>query len=429
MAELSIVLVAAALLVAGVPIYAVLAGAGILLLLQEGISLAGIGQHALSNLNSSVLVAIPFFLLAAVTMRGGGIARVLFDAALSWIGWMRGGLALAGIAATTIFAAINGSSVATALAMGTLLVPMMIEKGYKPSFAMGLTASAATLGILIPPSLPMVLIGIIGEESVPRLFLAGVVPGLLQAALFATYVFIVAPTVGAKVERPVLTPRTFARQNLYAAPAYAIPLVVLGGIYGGVVTLTEAAVLGALISLVIALAIYRTARLSDVPGLLTEAVDRTAVIIVFILGASLLSAWVIGSGVPQQIAEAVVSSGMTWWQFLLVMNVLLVVAGMFIEGTAIILIVVPIVAPVLDKLGIDMTHFAVILIINVELGLLSPPVGLNLFVMSSVTRRPVEEAIRGTVPFFLIMLFLLILVTFVPAITTWLPDLVYGRRS
>ena len=418
--------IAAALLIAGVPIYVVLAGSGVVLLLSDGMSLAGIGQHALSHLNSSVLIAVPFFLLAAVTMRGGGIAKILFEAALSWIGWMRGGLALAGIAATTVFAAINGSSVATALAMGTLLVPMMIEKGYKPSFAMGLTAAAATIGILIPPSLPMILIGIIGEESVPRLFLGGVIPGLLQASLFALYVILVAPRVGGGSDRQVLTGKAFVQRNVHALPAYAIPLVVLGGIYGGIVTLTEAAVLGALIALVIVIFVYRTARMREVPGLFSEAIDRTTIITVFILGASLLSAWVIKSGMPQQLAEYIVASGMAWWQFLIILNVLLIVMGMFLEGIAIILIVVPIVSPVLDGLGIDMTHFAVMMIINIELGLLSPPIGLNLFVMANVTRRPVAEVIRGTIPFFCIMLVLLMVVTFYPPLTTWLPELVYG---
>lgn len=415
-----------ALLVIGAPIYLVLGTVAIALLLNEGYSLAGFGQHALDGLNSPVLIAVPFFLLAAVTMRGGGIAKVLFDAALTMLGWVRGGLAIAGVAATAIFAAINGSSMATALAMGTLLVPLMIEKGYKPSFAMGLTAASATLGILIPPSLPMLLIGIIGEESVPRLFLGGVVPGLLQAGLFMAYIFVVANKVGG-APMPMASGREMMRANTHALAAYAIPVIVLGGIYGGFVTLTEAAVLGATAAIFAVLFVYRTGRVRDLIGLFTEAIDRTGVVTVKIIGAFLLSAWVIKSGLPQSLARTVAEMGLEAWQFLTFMNVFLILMGMFLEGSVIILVVLPIVAPIVRTLGIDMTHFAVVMIINIELALLSPPIGLNLFIMANVTRRPVGEVIKGTLPFFLLMLVLLIVITYVPIITTFLPDMVFGK--
>lgn len=416
-----------ALLVIGAPIYLVLGTVAIVLLLGEGASLAGIGQHALDHLNSPVLIAVPFFILAAVTMRGGGVAKILFDAALTWLGWMRGGLAIAGVAATAVFAAINGSSMATALAMGTLLVPLMVESGYKPSFAMGLTAASATLGILIPPSLPMLLIGIIGEESVPRLFLGGVVPGLLQATLFAFFIVVVADRVGGTIS-PMVGGRELIRKNLYAMPAYAIPVIVLGGIYGGFVTLTEAAILGAAASILAVLVFYRSASIRDLARLFTEAIDRAGVVIVKIIAAFLLSAWVIKSGLPQSLTRYVAESGLEAWQFLTFMNIFLIFMGMFLEGAVIILVVLPVVAPIIRTLGIDMTHFAVVMIINIELALLSPPIGLNLFIMANVTRRPVGEVIRGTVPFFLLMLGLLLLVTYVPAVTTWLPNAVFGAR-
>jgi len=414
------------LLLIGTPIYLVLGTVAAALLLYEGVSMAGLGQAALDNLNSPVLIAVPFFLLAAVTMRGGGIAQVLFDAALTWLGWMRGGLAIAGVAATAVFAAINGSSMATALAMGTLLVPLMIENGYRPSFAMGLTAASATLGILIPPSLPMLLIGIIGEESVPRLFLGGVTPGLLQATLFGIYIFFVAKKVGGH-PMPVATRAELVGKNLHATAAYAIPVIVLGGIYGGFVTLTEAAVLGATAAIIAVLFVYRTGNLRDLIGLFTEAIDRTGVVVVKIIGALLLSAWVIKSGLPQSLARTVAEMGLQPWQFLTFMNIFLILMGMFLEGSVIILVVLPIVAPIVRTLGIDMTHFAVVMIINIELALLSPPIGLNLFIMANVTRRPVGEVIKGTVPFFILMLLLLIFVTYVPQVTTWLPDLVFGK--
>ncbi|WP_300584852.1 TRAP transporter large permease [Marivita sp.] len=410
----------------GIPIYLVLMGVASTLLVAEGRTVAGLGQHVLDHLQSPILISVPFFILAAVLMQGGGLARVLFNAALAWIGWVRGGLAMSGIAATAVFAAITGSSAATTMAMGTLLVPMMVERGYKPSFAMGLTAAAGTLGILIPPSLPMILFGLIAEESIPRLFLGGVIPGLMQAGLFALYVFFVADRVGGRAE-PMVSRREFLSTNLHAFPAYMIPIVVLGGIYGGFVTLTEAAVLGVLCALIAVLFVYRSARLRDIPKMLTEAVDRTSVIILIIMGATLVSAWIIKSGVPQDFARAIIESDLKPWQFLLILNLCLLILGMFLEGVAIILIVLPVVSLVVRDMGIDMTHFAVVMVINIELALLSPPIGLNLFVMSNVTGRPVSEVLRGTVPFFVIMLGLLMMVTFIPALSTWLPNLVLGQ--
>ena len=412
------------LLALGIPIYLVLMGVASVLLVAEGRTVAGLGQHVLDHLQSPILISVPFFILSAVLMQGGGLARILFEAALSWIGWIRGGLAISGVAATAVFAAISGSA-ATTMAMGTLLVPLMEEKGYKPSFAMGLTAAAGTLGILIPPSLPMILFGLIAEESIPRLFLGGVIPGLMQAGLFALYIFFVADKVGGRAE-PFGGARHLVRTNIHAFPAYLIPIVVLGGIYGGFVTLTEAAVLGVLCALIAVLFVYRSARLRDIPKMLTEAVDRTSVIILIIMGATLVSAWIIKSGVPQEFAASIVESDLKPWQFLLIMNVCLLILGMFLEGVAIILIVLPVVFVVVRQLGIDMTHFAIVMVINIELALLSPPIGLNLFVMSNVTGRPVSEVLRGTIPFFLIMLCLLMMVTFLPALSTWLPNLVLG---
>ncbi len=423
---LLIALVALIILLAiGTPIYLVLIGTASVLLLIEGKSVPGLGQHILDHLNSPILVSVPFFLLAAVLMRGGGIARVLFGAARTWIGWLPGGLAISGVAATAIFAAITGSSAATAMAMGTLLVPMMVEKGYDRNFAMGLTAAAGTLGILIPPSLPMILIGIVAEESIPRLFLGGVIPGLLQAGLFAGYIVLVANRVGGAAE-PLVPARVFLKENIRAFPAFTIPVVVLGGIYGGFVTLTEAAVLGALIALLVVLFVYRTATPRDIMRLFTEAIDRTSVMILIIMGATLVSAWMIKSGLPQDLARDIVASDLKPWQFLLIVNLCLLVMGMFLEGVAIILIVLPVVAPVVKSMGIDMTHFAVIMVVNIELALLSPPIGLNLFVMANVTGRPVGEVLRGSIPFFFLMLLLLILVTFVPALSTWFPTKVMG---
>jgi C4-dicarboxylate transporter DctM subunit len=227
----------------------------------------------------------------------------------------------------------------------------------------------------------------------------------------------------------MVTLAEFAQKNTYALAAYSIPVIVLGGIYGGFVTLSKAAVLGATAAILAVLFIYRTGAPLDLVGLFSEAIDRTGVVVVKIIGALLLSAWVIKSGLPQQLALTVAEMGLEPWRFLTFMNIFLLLLGMFLEGSVVILVILPIVAPIVRTLGIDMTHFAVVMIINIELGLLSPPIGLNLFIMANVTRRPVGEVIRGTVPFFLLMVLLLSFVTYVPAITTWLPNLVFGVPS
>jgi C4-dicarboxylate transporter DctM subunit len=408
----------------GIPIYIALIAVPAGLILIGGGSLAGIGQHILDDLNSPTLMAVPFFMMAAVFMQGGGVAKALIDMSMAYLGRFRAGLPLAAVLSTALFAAINGSSVATALAMGTLVVPAMIERGYERSFALGLTAAAGTLGILIPPSMPLVLYGLVTESSIPRLFLAGVVPGLLQAAIFCLYVAVTAGRHGGRTE-PFPGWRAFGRRNVAAIPALAIPVVVLGGIYGGFVTVTEAAALSALLAIVAGF-IYRAASLSAFPAMLRDSIDRTAAVVIMVAGATLLSAWLTESRLANDLVEVVVGLDMQWWQFLLVMNVILLILGTVLEGIAMILITVPLTLPILHQFGISPIHYAIIVTINVELAALSPPIGLNLFVMAQVADAPVKEVTRGVIPFAILMLVLLMLVTFIPALSTFLPNLVLG---
>jgi C4-dicarboxylate transporter DctM subunit len=413
-----------ALLAMGVPIYVALIVVPAGLILHGGGSIAGIGQHILDDLNSPTLIAVPFFVMAAVFMQGGGVAKALIDVALVYMGRLRSGLPLAAVIATAIFAAINGSSVATALAMGTLIVPAMIERGYQRSFALGLTAAAGTLGILIPPSMPLVLYGLVTETSIPRLFLAGVVPGLLQAAIFCLFILATSGRYGGRAE-PFPGWKGFARINVAAVPAMAIPLIVLGGIYGGYVTVTEAAAFSAVLAIAAGF-IYRAASLGALPALMRDALDRTAAVVVMVAGATLLSNWVTESRLADELVKLVISLDMKWWQFLLLMNVVLLVLGTVLEGIAMILITMPVTLPILNHLGISPIHYAIIVTINVELAALSPPVGLNLFVMAQVAKAPVKEVTRGVIPFALLMLALLMAVTFLPGLATFLPDLVLG---
>lgn len=415
------------LLALGVPIFAALMGVSAGLLLLEGKSLAGLGQHVLDHLNSLTLMAVPFFVLAAVLMKGGGIARALFDWATVLVGRLPGGLPIAAILATAVFAAINGSSVATALAMGTMVVPLLTERGYDRRFVLGLVASAGTLGILIPPSLPLVVYGLVAETSVPRLFLAGVVPGLLQVLFFAAIVLL-------KERRATGTVAAFAealpwgRTTVRAMPAVSVPVIVLGGIYSGIVTVTEAAALAAVSALAVNQLIYRSVTLLQLPPMVVEAMESTAKVIMIVASALLLSHWISLSGLARELTQIVTDAGLQDWQFLLLMCAILLIMGTLLEGYAITLITVPLTLPILDALAIDTVHYGIVLILTIEIAMLTPPIGLNLFVMAGVARAPIAEVARGVAPFFAAMVVLLLLVAFVPALSTGLPDLVFGAR-
>ncbi len=327
--------------------------------------------------------------------------------------------------ATAIFAAICGSSVATAMAMGTILVPAMIERKYERSFATGVVGASGTLGILIPPSMAFIVYAIIAEQSVPRLFLAGLIPGLIQAALFIGWSVYYAR----KKDYPKAPPLPFdkfIRTNIKAIPALSLPVIVLGGIYGGFVTVTEAAALSALVSILISVFIYKGCTAREVIPIIAESIKRAGTIVFIIMMALAFGHWITSSGFTADLVRWVTENDVSGWQFLLLINVLMIFLGMFLENFAVLLVVVPIVLPLLKPLGIDPVHFAVVVTVNLELGLLTPPVGLNLFVLTSITKAPIKEVIQGTLPFIILMFFFLILVTYVPAISLWLPNYVFG---
>jgi C4-dicarboxylate transporter DctM subunit len=328
--------------------------------------------------------------------------------------------------ATTIFAAICGSSVATALAMGTVLVPAMVERRYERHFALGVVGASGTLGILIPPSLSMIVYAIIADQSVPRLFMAGVVPGLIQASLFAGWIMYYARRHD--YPREARLPRdAFIRANVHALPALSVPVIVLGGIYSGIVTVTEAAALAALVAIVASLFVYRGCGARDVLGIVAESMKSSAVIMLIIASALAFGHWITSSGVAREIVAFATEYGVDDWEFLLFINLVMLVLGMFLEVISIILIAVPLILPLLTALKIDPIHFAVVLTVNMEIALLTPPVGLNLFVLSSISKAPVSEAIRGVWPFIVLMLGFLALITYVPAVSTFLPRLVFGN--
>jgi C4-dicarboxylate transporter DctM subunit len=412
------------LLFLGVPIYLTMGVTSGLVFASEG-SLIPLAQKVIDELNSPTLLAIPYFVIAATFMERGGVAKALINAATAWIGRVHGGLGLVSVLTCAIFAAMCGSSVATAIAMGTIMIPAMLRNGYNPAFAGGILVSAGTLGILIPPSLAFVVYGVLADASIPRLFLGGVVPGIISAAMMGIYVYFYSKKNG-YVDRVPMPRDEKIKKTINAIPALLVPVVVLGGLYGGFVTLTETAALSAVVAMVLSLFVYREVKLGDFLQVMTHAVRSAAAIMIIIAMALAFGHLITETGIAQKTLDFVKGLDIQPWQFLLAINIILIILGMFLEVFSILLIMVPIILPLLEPLGIDPIHFGVMLVINMELALMSPPVGLNLFVISNISKIPLAQVLRGTMPFFFLMVGLLLVVTYIPIISTWLPNLLMG---
>jgi len=412
----------------GMPLYLALGSTATLMYWLSGDPLIGVFQKMLDGMNSDTLLAVPFFVMAATFMEKGGVAKAMIDFVALLIGRVRGGMAIVTVTACTLFSAICGSSVATAMAMGAILYPAMTSRNYPKPFALGIIAASGTLGILVPPSLAMIIYALIAEESVPRLFLAGIVPGLLQAGLFIGYAMIFAHRHKLPREDSVNLDAANKRQIiLRALPALSLPLIVAVGIYGGFTTVTEASVLTAMVSLLISVFVYRGFTLRDLLSEVSKAISSAAVITAIIASALVFGHWLTASGIPARIVNYITEIGLQPWQFLLIVNVILLCMGMFLETVSIMLITLPILVPLLGPLGISPIHFAIVITINMELALLTPPVGLNLFVLSNVSKEPLSAVTRGGVPLIALMFLLLGVVTYIPEISLWLPRLVYGN--
>jgi C4-dicarboxylate transporter DctM subunit len=414
------------LLVSGMPIFLVLSLCAGAMFALSGQPLVGVAQLVINELNSPTLMALPLFVMAAAFMRSGGVAKALVDLAVAWLGGVRGSLGLVTVVSCTLFAAICGSSVATALAMGTILIPAMVERGYPLSFALGVVGASGTIGIVIPPSLPLILYGIVAEQSVPRLFLAGILPGLLQAAAFFLWVLYTARRQKFPVEPKLPMAQRWAL-TVRAMPALLVPGVVMVGIYGGFVTVTEAAALSAVVSLLVSLLVYRGFHWHQTLFVIASGLRSAASIMMIIATALAVGHWVTESGAPTRLVNFLVDHHLATWTFLLAINALLLVLGCFLEVTATLLLVLPILAPALRPMGVDPIHFSIIFTHNMEIGLVHPPVGLNLFVLSSIAAAPIGTVIRGILPFLVILLLVLAVITYVPDLTMWLPNVAYGR--
>ncbi len=445
-------------------------------------SLASITLKFFETMQHFTLMAIPFFIVASSFLSTGGVARRLIRFAIATVGHLRGGLAMASVLACMLFAAVSGSSPATVVAIGSIVIAGMVKAGYSKEFAAGVICNSGTLGILIPPSIVMVVYAAATDVSVGRMFLAGVIPGLIAGLMLMVGIY-----VAARIKNLPKLPRAGIGEFLQAGKdaiwGLLLIVVIMGGIYGGVFTPTEAAAVSAVYAFLVAVYIYRdmgpmkgrapysvltrmrgrpqapdpspagpALRLAVLPldlaaniGIATIMLPRVmidrevvaallqgarvTIMLMFIIANAFLFAHVLTTErIPQAITGMILGSGMSPWVFLIVVNLLLLMAGNFMEPSAILLIMAPILFPIAVEMGIDPIHLGIIMVVNMEIGMITPPVGLNLFVTAGITGMSLLTVVRAALPWLMILLVFLVLITYIPWISTFLPDLMYGPQ-
>jgi C4-dicarboxylate transporter DctM subunit len=371
------------------------------------------------------IMAIPFFILAGNFLTHGGVARRMINFASSMVGHWHGGLALAGVLACALFAAVSGSSPATVVAIGSIILPAMVRQGYPKSFGAGVITTSGALGILIPPSIVMVMYSVTTNTSVGKLFMAGVVPGVMLAFFLGLTTWWLAR----KHNYPRMAKASWGeRWTTFRKSAWGLLLIVIvmGGIYTGTFTPTEAAAMAAVYAFFIAVFVYKDLKLKQVGKVLLDSAAMSAMLLYIITNAILFSFLMTSENIPQAMAEWITGQGLGVVTFLLVVNILLLLAGNVMEPSSIVLIMAPILFPVAMKLGIDPVHFGILIVVNMEVGMCHPPVGLNLYVASGITKMGITELTVAVWPWLLTMLGFLILVTYIPQISLWLPNLIYS---
>ena len=384
------------------------------------VPLESVALKLFTGIEKFEIMAIPFFILAGNFLTHGGVARRMINFASSMVGHWYGGLGLAGVLACALFAAVSGSSPATVVAIGSILMPAMVRAGFPKSFGAGVITTSGALGILIPPSIVMVMYSVATNTSVGALFMAGVVPGIALAAVLGGVTFYRAR----KFNYPRLTKATWAeRFNAFKTSAWGLLLIVIvmGGIYTGLFTPTEAAAMSAVYAFVVAVFVYKDLSLKDVPRVLLNSANMSAMLLYIITNAVLFSFIMANENIPQALADWMLGNGLGMITFLLAVNVMLLLAGNFMEPSSIVLIFAPILFPVATKLGIDPVHFGIIMVVNMEVGMCHPPVGLNLYVASGITKMGITELTVAVWPWLLAMLGFLVLVTYWPGLSTWFP--------
>jgi C4-dicarboxylate transporter DctM subunit len=411
------------LLLIGVPVAISMGLASILtMIFFADQTLLSSAQKFFHTMHVYPLLAVPFFVLAGAFMTTGGVARRMIDFANALVGHYRGGLAMAALLASAFFAAVSGSAPATVVAVGSVMIGGMVASGYSKKFAAGVICNSGTLGILIPPSLVMVVYGAITESSIGDLFIAGVLPGIILTIVMMGTIIVIAK----KYDMPRQEKASFSTVvKTFREAVWGLMLVViiLGGIYAGIFTPTEAAAVSAVYAFFIAVFIYKDITLKHVPEVLTDA-SRVTVMLMFIIANAFMFAFLLTTEqVPQMASEMLIGMGLPVWGFLLLLNVLLLMAGNFMDPTSVVLILTPIVFPIAVNMGIDPIHLGILMVVNMQIGLVTPPVGLNLFVTAGIADMSLEETIQASYPWLVVLLAVLMLITFVPWISTVGPTL------
>ena len=415
------------LMVMNVPISVSLGLSALLtMIFSDAMPLIVVPQKMFTAIDSFPLMAIPFFMVAGTLMDRGGISRRLIGVAKVIIGSFSGGLALVTILASMFFAALSGSSPATVAAIGAIMIPAMVHEGYDHSFAAATQASAGYIGIIIPPSIPMITYGVVTSTSITKLFMAGFIPGILIGLVLMAVAYVIS------LRRDYRGTNKASLRELYvtvkeAFLALLMPIIILGGIYGGIFTPTEAANIAVVYGFVISFFVYKELRLKDIPGVLRAAAVASAMVMFLIAAATTFGILLTREQVPAQLAQLFINFTSEPVVFLIIVNVMLLVVGMFMEANAAIIILAPIFLPVISQLGIDPVHFGVLMVVNLAIGMVTPPLGVNLFVACGITKLRLENVVRENWTYLIFSILLLIALTYFPTLSLFLPNLLMGN--
>ena len=390
------------------------------LFFMTSVPVESVALKLFSGIEKFEIMAIPFFILAGGFLTHGGVAKRMINFASSMVGHWHGGLGLAGVMACALFAAVSGSSPATVVAIGSIILPAMVKQGFPARFGAGVITTSGALGILIPPSIVMVMYGVATNSSIGALFIAGIIPGMILAMLLGLTTWWIARKNGYP-RLPAASWRQRWRAFRESAWGLLLVVVVIGGIYTGVFTPTEAAAMSAVYAFFVAVFVYKDMRLAKVPKVLLDAANMSAMLLYIITNAVMFSYLMTSENIPQELAAWMLDKGLGPIAFLLFVNIVLLLAGNVMEPSSIVLIMAPILFPVAMKLGIDPIHFGILMVVNMEVGMCHPPVGLNLYVASGITKMGITELTIAVWPWLLTMLGFLVVVTYWPPMSTWLP--------
>jgi C4-dicarboxylate transporter DctM subunit len=390
-------------------------------MVQDNVPLMVIVQKMFTSTDSFTLMAVPFFILAGKLMESGGISKRLINFSSTLVGSLHGGLAMVSIVTCMFFAAISGSAAATTAAVGSILIPAMVKRGYDKSFSTAIQAAGGTIGVMIPPSVPLILFGVIAGASIGDLFIAGIIPGVFVGMSLILVAYFISRKRGyGKEERSSLKEVASAFKS--AILAILMPVIILGGIYGGIFTPTEGSVVAVVYGLIVGLLIYKEIKWKDLPEIFISSAITSSVILFIISCASIFGFLLTREQIPAQISEGMLGITSNAIMILIIINVILLIVGTFLETSAAIVIMAPILVPIASAAGMDLVHFGVIMVVNLAIGMITPPVGINLFVASNIANIRLEHIVRAIMPFIIVLIIDVLILSFMPSISLFLLD-------